>query len=203
MKNDNLPEINKKRISFYFGHTSSIDDSGLGQSSASGQNSDYPTIQSSTLADPIGEPERRAPELEPIGEIELNEEEPQIETNPNEMNRTPSIRLELPTDPRLVEQKLRMFEVLAAKGAMTDDGMVVTLSQAIDASEFRERMAEVLEEAHLANYPTLKRALLETIKVDLDERYQLIFAPNKRNPLLAYNQLREKNLKKTEECKHG
>lgn len=192
-----LPELNRKRISWYFGRTSAIHDSGFaddsteeqrapGQHAVPAYQADHPSVYSSTLT-PIDEgPTQQSTAAGVIAHSATT----------NEPNRTmtPSrLKLELPSDPRLVDQKLRLFEALALKGQLTDDDMVVTLSQAIDSSEFKDRMAEVLETAHLSSYNSLKKILVDTVKLDLDERYQLIFTPIKSNPLLAYNQLKEIN----------
>ena len=104
--------------------------------------------------------------------------------------RLPQITLELPSDPRAVDQKLQIFEALAAKAGLADEDRLIILNSAIESSAFKERMAEVIEVADLASYDRLKRALTEAIKLDLDERYSMVFRAGRRDPLATYNQLR-------------
>lgn len=203
-------ELNERRLSFFFGNQSGFQENRTAAAANRSDHSSEPTIDLQTdhsivASGRTGESERpNGPEhylLAPAeqvvrtgGDRRDRGKRSEADRADDEMTsnrcRLPQITLELPSDPRAVDQKLQIFEALAAKAGLADEDKLIILNSAIESSAFKERMAEVIEVADLASYDRLKKALTEAIKLDLDERYSMVFRAGRRDPLATYNQLR-------------
>lgn len=83
--------------------------------------------------------------------------------------------------------------MLAAKLAAKDVEILFAFYEAVRDSTYGPIMEEILEDDHLESYQKLKKVFVETIKLDMSERYQQIFAAPNADPLGTYNRLRELN----------